>query len=140
FKATMIAGAGGFIGSCMRFLSGWLGNIVSHGAFPLGTFMANILGCLLIGIFYGWATKRHRLTENHKLFLITGLCGGFTTFSTFSDEMVSLIESGNISMFVFYLAISLVAGLLAVLAGIAMVRPNKTKTAKAAGLNGTKVN
>lgn len=100
--------------------------------FPLGTFMANILGCLLIGIFYGWATKRQWFAEKCYLFLITGLCGCFTTFSSFSDEMVSLIQAGNISMFVFYLAISLILGLLAVVAGIAMVRPDKNATAKAA--------
>lgn len=132
FKATVIAGAGGFIGTCMRFLSEKLGAYLLPGAFPLGTFMANILGCLLIGIFYGWATRRQWFTEKYNLFLITGLCGGFTTFSSFSDEMVSLIQAGNISMFVFYLAISLIVGLLAVVAGIAMVRPNKTTTAKAA--------
>lgn len=131
-KATMIAGAGGFVGTCMRFLSEKLGAILCPGAFPLGTFMANILGCLLIGIFYGWATKRQWFTEKYNLFLITGLCGGFTTFSSFSDEMVSLIQAGNTSMFVFYLAISLIVGLLAVVAGIAMVRPDKNATAKAA--------
>lgn len=128
----MIAGAGGFIGTCMRFLSEKLGAILLPGAFPLGTFMANVLGCLLIGVFYGWATKRQWFTEKYNLFLITGLCGGFTTFSSFSDEMVSLIQAGNISMFVFYLAISLIVGLLAVVAGIAMVRPDKTASAKAA--------
>lgn len=53
FKATMIAGAGDFIGTCMRFLSEKLGAIICHGAFPLGTFMANVLGCLLIGVLYG---------------------------------------------------------------------------------------
>ncbi len=93
--------------------------------------MANVLGCLLIGVFYGWATRRQWFTEKYNLFLITGLCGGFTTFSSFSDEMVSLIQAGNISMFVFYLAISLIVGLLAVVAGIAMVRPGKTASAKA---------
>lgn len=132
FKATMIAGAGGFIGTCMRFLSEKLGAILCHSAFPLGTFMANILGCLLIGVFYGWATRRQWFTEKYNLFLITGLCGGFTTFSSFSDEMVSLIQAGDTSTFIFYLGISLIVGLLAVVAGIAMVRPLKNTTTKAA--------
>lgn len=132
FKATMIAGAGGFIGTCMRFLSEKLGAILCHGAFPLGTFMANILGCLLIGVFYGWATRRQWFTEKYNLFLITGLCGGFTTFSSFSDEMVSLIQAGDTSTFIIYLGTSLIVGLLAVVAGIAMVRPLKNTTTKAA--------
>lgn len=132
FKATMIAGAGGFIGTCLRFLTEKLGAVIYPGAFPLGTFMANILGCLLIGIFYGWATKREWFNKKYDLFLITGLCGGFTTFSSFSDEMVSLIQAGDISTFVLYLAVSLILGLLAVVAGIAMVRPDKASATKQA--------
>lgn len=130
FKATMIAGAGGFIGTCMRFLTEKLGSILYPGAFPLGTFMANILGCLLIGVFYGLVAKHQWFTEKYNLFLITGLCGGFTTFSSFSYEMMSLIQDGNISALLFYLAISLIAGLLAVVTGIAMVRSRKNTTAK----------
>lgn len=129
FKATMIAGAGGFIGTCMRFLSDMLGAIICHGAFPLGTFMANIFGSLLIGVFYGLATKRQWFTRNCNLFLITGLCGGFTTFSSFSDQMLSMIRAGDIPTFIFYLAATLIAGLIAVVAGIAIVRPDKAGTA-----------
>ncbi len=120
-KATIIAGAGGFVGTCMRFLSEKFGAAVYGGAFPLGTFIANILGCLLIGIFYGWASNRAWFNKKWNLFLITGLCGGFTTFSSLSDECTSLIDAGNDATFWLYLLASLVLGVLAVAAGIAMV-------------------
>lgn len=130
-KATMIAGVGGFVGTCLRFLSEQLGAILCHGAFPLGTFMANILGCWLIGLFYGWATNREWFGKKLNLLLITGLCGGFTTFSSFSEEMISLLQAGNSSMFVLYLLSTLILGLLAVIIGIAMVSKS-TKTPETA--------
>lgn len=117
----MIAGIGGFVGTCMRFLSEKFGAWVYGGIFPLGTFIANVLGCVLIGLFYGWAMRRKWFTKQLNLLLITGLCGGFTTFSSFSDEMLSLIEGGHSGMFVIYMCATVVAGLLAVVAGIAMV-------------------
>ena len=130
-KATMIAGCGGFIGTCLRFLSEKLGAVLCHGLFPLGTFMANIAGCLLIGIFYGWAANRQWFGKKDNLFLITGLCGGFTTFSSFSDEMVSLLQGGNTGMFVLYLLSTIILGILAVVLGIAMVKKNpETLTSK----------
>lgn len=128
FKATMIAGAGGFIGTCLRFLSEKLGGMICPGVFPLGTFMANVLGCLLIGVFYGWAANRKWFTEKYNLLLITGLCGGFTTFSSFSDEMVGMLQNGIISTFVIYLLASIAIGLAAVVAGIMLVKKSPSKT------------
>lgn len=122
FKSTMIAGIGGFFGTCLRFLSEKFGAFIYGGAFPVGTFIANILGCWLIGVFYGWAANRNWFGEKYNLLLITGLCGGFTTFSSFSDEMVGLIEKGDISTFIYYLLTSIIVGLLAVAFGIGMVK------------------
>ncbi len=65
FKATMIAGVGGFLGACLRFLSDALGGVICHlesTPFPLGTFMANMVGCLIIGLLYGYLDKTGRLT------------------------------------------------------------------------------
>ena len=126
----MIAGAGGFVGTGLRFLSEKLGALICQGQFPLGTFMANILGCLLIGVFYGWAAKRKWFTEKYNLLLITGLCGGFTTFSSFSDEMVGMLQNGETGMFALYLLSSVLLGLAAVVAGMRLVRKSQVKTSE----------
>ena len=125
FKATMIAGLGGFFGTALRFLSEKFGALLCAGAFPLGTFIANMTGCLLIGIFYGWATKTNILSKNMNIFLITGLCGGFTTFSSFSDDMIQLLEKGDDITFWLYMIGSLVFGIAMVALGIAAVRDKK---------------
>lgn len=124
-KATLIAGAGGFIGTALRFLSEKLGAVLCHGSFPLGTFIANICGCFLIGIFYGWVAKRSFMTKNLNVFLITGLCGGFTTFSSFSDDMIQLIEKGDLTTFWLYMASTIVLGIIMVALGIAAVSTKK---------------
>lgn len=128
FKSTIVAGLGGFVGTVLRFLSEKLGAILCHGAFPLGTFMANICGCFLIGIFYGWVSKKTFMTKQLNVFLITGLCGGFTTFSSMSDEFVNLLQTGHEGTFIAYLLSSLILGLLMVVAGIACVPANRSIT------------
>ncbi len=128
FKATIIAGLGGFIGTCMRYLSGQLGTLICHAGFPAGTFIANILGCLLIGIFYGWASNRSWFGKSLNLFLITGLCGGFTTFSSFSDEMTTMLEGNDFGMLSLYMILSIIFGILTVAFGIAIARKKKETT------------
>lgn len=118
FKMTMIAGIGGFAGTCLRFLSEKLGAIICHlSSFPLGTFMANMLGCLIIGCLYGYLNKTGRLSNAQNALWITGFCGGFTTFSSFSDEMMGMIESGQCAMFWFYLLVSIFFGISMVALG-----------------------
>lgn len=82
--------------------------------FPWPTFMVNVIGCLLIGFFYQYS-ERWGLTAEGRLMLTTGLCGGFTTFSTFSYESMNLLRNGHISTFFIYLILSLVLGFIAVL-------------------------
>lgn len=105
---------GGGVGAVLRYLisEGWK---MCHPAtlFPWPTLVANVLGCLLIGLFYAHS-ESWGLSPNTRLLLTTGLCGGFTTFSTFSYESLQLLRGGDHAAFAVYVALSLVLGLLAV--------------------------
>ena len=112
---------GGGFGSVLRYIiSRYLNN--SESNFPLGTFTANILGSLLIGIIIGFAAKNNTLTQNQTLLLATGFCGGFTTFSTFAYENHVLFKSGDFTSFALYTFASFVIAFLAVFAGIYLSR------------------
>jgi fluoride exporter len=115
----LIVGAGGAIGSIARYgCQKWLGDLQPH-TFPWGTFVVNIIGCLLIGIIGALAIKNTAaITQDWKLFLITGLCGGFTTFSAFSIEGINLLNQQRLFLFFAYVAGSVVLGLLATFVGI----------------------
>ena len=89
----MIVGAGGFIGSALRFaLAGWVQRLPLAAGFPLGTFAVNMLGCLLIGLVGGVAENRHWFEPGHRLFLMVGVLGGFTTFSAVAYESMFLLQ------------------------------------------------
>ncbi|MBQ9637354.1 MAG: fluoride efflux transporter CrcB [Prevotella sp.] len=115
-KEILFVGAGGFLGSAARFLISELMRGAGRG-FPWATLCANLLGCLLIGLFYGIANRTTGLSANTLLFLTTGFCGGFTTFSTFSKEGLSLLQTGSYGAFLAYVLASVVVGLMAVALG-----------------------
>jgi fluoride exporter len=122
FKNILVVGIGGGLGSiarflCQKYISAW-----HPHPFPFGTFLVNILGCFLIGVFYALAEKGNILTPEWRLFLTTGICGGFTTFSSFAYENVSLLRSGDFLYFGFYAAGSVFLGIVATFGGIALLK------------------
>ena len=119
-KLMLIAGAGGFVGTCLRYLIGVFAKQWCSGAFPLGTFIVNALGCLVIGVVYGLSEKSGILNSNHVLLLATGFCGGFTTFSAFANEAWMLGTKGDILMSMVYIAASIIVGIFCVWLGRAL--------------------
>lgn len=111
----LAVGLGGALGAVCRYLLGQIIPKLSSG-FPLGTFAVNIIGCFAIGLVVGLAGRHSNIDSRLILFLQTGICGGFTTFSTFSLESLTLIEEGRITIGILYIVLSVLLGLFALLA------------------------
>jgi fluoride exporter len=117
-KAVFAVGLGGLLGSLARYkLGGWVLHHSANWRFPLSTFAVNLLGCALVGILAGVAEHRHELSPATRLFLITGFCGGFTTFSAFGLDTVYLLRRHEPAWAFANIALSVVAGLAAVWVG-----------------------
>jgi len=116
-KSFLLVFFGGGLGSSLRYLVSIAMNQYSK-VLPFGTFTVNILGCLLIGLILGYAQKDNTLTSNQTLLLVTGFCGGFTTFSAFANENFELIKNGEIFNFSVYSISSIVIGIVAVFVGL----------------------
>ena len=120
-KNLLLVFIGGGFGSTLRYIFGKYLNSAETGI-PYGTFAANILGSLLIGIILGFAAKNNALTQNHTLLLATGFCGGFTTFSAFAYENHVFLKSGDFTNFALYTIASFVVAFLAVFLGLFLVK------------------
>lgn len=121
-KMFLITGAGGFFGSGLRYLAQRLVPIVFPASFPLGTLMINVVGSLMIGIIYAVGEKSSILSPEMRIFLAVGICGGFTTFSTFSLDSFSLLRSGEYLYFSIYVIATLILSLIATIAGIWLIK------------------
>lgn len=118
-KNILLVGVGGFAGCVLRYLVvAKLFSQTSHDKFPLGTFIVNLIGCLLIGILTGLTEKHQLLGEAERLLLITGLLGGFTTFSAFGLEALGLLRKGDYFFAALYVGGSVCLGLGAAAFGL----------------------
>ena len=116
-KSVIFVALGGSAGSVARYLISVYVQRYSWISFPLGTFLVNALGCLLIGFLYGTFQKGTVVSNDMRLLLTVGFCGGFTTFSTFANEGFTLLRGGEFFQFGFYTILSVLVGLIAVYIG-----------------------
>ncbi len=122
WQAALLAGLGGFLGSTLRYTVGELLRKIWQQPFPLGTFAVNIIGSFIIGLAAGLLAKYTMSDSGLKYFIITGFCGGFTTFSSFSIENIQLIKQDHWQIALLYIATSIVFGLLAVFLGFFLTK------------------
>lgn len=120
---VLLVGLGGFIGSAGRYLvSGWVQQMVDKPLLPFGTLAVNVIGCLLIGLLGGLAEVREIMHPNARMFVMVGMLGGFTTFSTFGYETFALGRDGESLLALANIAAQVVVGLFAVWAGFTLAK------------------
>ena len=120
-RNIIAVGAGSFIGGIARYLVSLVMKGISKG-FPWATLLVNLLGCLIIGLLWGFLSRNASESTSWGLFLTVGLCGGFTTFSTFSKEALTMLQTGQIWGFASYIALSILAGIALVAIGYYLFR------------------
>jgi CrcB protein len=121
-KQLLVVGLGGFMGSIARYKLG--GILLHHSAswrFPLSTFIINVGGCFIIGALAALAEHRDAFSPDVRLFLFTGILGGFTTFSAFGYEAFYLLRRGEVGVLIAYASLSVVVGLAAVALGFKLL-------------------
>ena len=120
-KDTIMVGCGSFIGGAARYLISVAMKAMSKG-FPWGTLAVNLVGCMAIGLLLGFFSRTSSEGNTWALFLMIGVCGGFTTFSTFSKEALVMLQTGNIMGLLAYIGISVIIGVALVAAGYYLAR------------------
>jgi len=120
-KAIILVGIGGATGSVVRYLTSVVSTKYLQTSFPFATFAVNVVGCLLIGLLIGLMDKQQLSNPDYKYLLVTGFCGGFTTFSAFALENINLFQQGNSLVAFLYIASSVIVSLAAVFVGMYLV-------------------
>ena len=120
-KNILAVGAGSFIGGAARYLVSLAMKGIGKG-YPWATLAVNLVGCLMIGLLWGLLSRNAAENTSWGLFLTVGLCGGFTTFSTFSKEALAMLQTGQMWGFASYIAISVLAGIALVALGYYIAR------------------
>ena len=120
-RNTIFIGCGSFIGGAARYLISAMMKTMSKG-FPWGTLVVNLVGCLTIGLLWGFFSRGGNENSSWALFMTVGICGGFTTFSTFSKEAFMMLQAGNYMGMLAYVGISVLVGIALVAAGYYLAR------------------
>lgn len=118
-RNILIIGTGGFIGSVARYFISMLNLNIDFLSIPFGTLLVNVTGSFIIGVLTGISEKSELLTLEWRLFLMVGLCGGFTTFSSFTNENLMLLHNGQFLSILLYTGLSIFLGFIAVFFGYA---------------------
>jgi CrcB protein len=121
-KNIILVGLGGALGSVVRYLISVLVYSGKTQLFPWSTLLTNFMGCLLLGLLLGYFQKNDNQYQELKLLLAIGVCGGITTFSTFSAETLNLMQSGNLLAAGLYAISSFVGGVLLLYLGVMLIR------------------
>ncbi len=125
FEKLLIIAGGGALGSVFRFLlSSWVESLFENRYFPAGIFACNVLGSLIIGLIAGFILNRSDFNELWRLFLVVGICGGFTTFSSFSLDSVNLLRAGAVGVAFSNIVLSIVVCLTVTYIGMLIIPKN----------------
>lgn len=121
-KSVIYVGLGGATGSILRYLTYLLTTKFYSNAFPLATFIINIIGCFIIGLLIGFFEHSIQTNQHLKLLLLTGFCGGYTTFSAFTAENMILLQTNNYITALFYISASVIVSLFAIWLGLSLTK------------------
>lgn len=121
-REFFIVGLGSFLGGSSRYAVSQAMKMLFGSTTPLGTLTVNVVGCFLIGLLSAFSADSRWLSPSLRLILITGFCGGFTTFSTFMNENAAMLRGGDYALFGGYFCASLLLGFAALVGGYHLVR------------------
>ena len=121
-RNLLLVALGSSLGGMSRYLAQHYINNHFASRIPLGTLIVNISGCFIVGLFFAWAEKENALSPASRLLLLTGFCGGYTTFSAFALENINMMRNGQLFYTIVYVGLSVVLGLGATFLGMLLVK------------------